>query len=161
MDLPKPQKEHDWLQQLVGTWDYEHIASCGPDQPDHTTRGVERVKSLGGLWVLCEGDGEMPDGGRMQMLITLGYDTDKKKFVGSFIANVMTMMWLYEGSLDAAGKVLTLDAEGPNMMDPGKTAKYQDITEMVNPDLRQFRSQVLTPDGKWHQFMRATYKRRR
>src|SRR5687767_407077 len=101
MEFPKPQKEHQWLQQLVGDWEYEHVVNCGGGEPNRT-RGVEHVRSFGGLWVLCEGAGEMPGGGPGQadMLITLGYDTDKKRFVGTFIANMMTMMWLYDGALD-------------------------------------------------------------
>ena len=33
---------------------------------------------------------------------TLGYDPAKKKYVGTFIASVMTHLWIYSGSLDAA-----------------------------------------------------------
>lgn len=162
MEFPKAQNQHQWLQQFVGDWEYEHLASCGGSGGEpQRTRGVEHVKSLGGLWILCEGKGEMPGGGQAEMLITIGYDADQKKFVGSFVASMMTMMWLYEGSLDAAGKVLTLDADGPDMTNPGRRTKYQDIFEVVNPDLRTLRSRALDADGEWQQFMTATYKRRK
>jgi hypothetical protein len=159
MEMPKPQPEHQWLQQLVGDWEYEHAVACVPGQPEQVTRGTERVRSIGGLWVLCDGEGEMPGGGRAEMIITLGYDTDKKRFVGSFVASMMTMMWLYDGALDSSGKILTLDADGPDMTNPGRTTKYQDIIEIVEPDLRLLRSQAIGEDGQWRQFMRATYRR--
>lgn len=158
--MPEPQKEHAWLQKLVGEWTYEHEAKMGPDQPPMTSTGTESVRSLGGLWVSGESQCTMPDGTPGTMVITLGYDPQKGRFVGTFVGSMMTFLWLYEGSLDAAGKVLTLDAEGPDMMNPGKMVKYQDIIELVEPDLRVLRSQAMV-DGKWQQFMTATYRRTR
>src|SRR4051794_10167339 len=99
----------------------------GPDQPPSKFTGTDRVRTLGGLWVVCEGQGAMPGGGMATMIMTLGHDPAKKRFVGTFIGSMMTHLWLYDGGLDQAGKVLTLDAEGPNFTEPGKTAKYQDM----------------------------------
>ena len=48
--------------------------------------------------------------------MTLGYDPVQKRFVGTFIGSMMTHMWIYNGTLDAAGKVLTLDTEGPGLL---------------------------------------------
>jgi hypothetical protein len=58
----QPQKEHQWLQKLVGEWTYETEAMMEPDQPPAKWTGTETVRSLGGLWLLAEGQGEMPDG---------------------------------------------------------------------------------------------------
>jgi hypothetical protein len=91
--------------------------------------------------------------------MTLGYDPQSKKFVGSFIASVMTHLWPYNGTLDAANKVLTLDSEGPSFADDGTMAKYQDIIEFISPDHRTLSSQWLGPDGKWNPFMKAHYRR--
>ena len=62
--------------------------------------------------------------------------------------------------LDAAGKVLTLDAEGPSFTD-GKMAKYQDMIEFKSDDHRVLSSQSLGDDGKWQRFMTANYRRRK
>ena len=70
----------------------------------------------------------------MKSIITLGYDPAKQRFVGSFIASCMTHLWPYEGTLDATGKVLTLDSEGPSFSGDGTTVKYQDIVEIVDDD---------------------------
>ena len=59
----EPQKEHGWLQKLVGEWTSEAEATMEPGKPPETFRGTESVRSLGGLWVLAEGQGEMPGGG--------------------------------------------------------------------------------------------------
>src|SRR5262245_44843697 len=122
----EPHKEHQWLQKLVGDWIYEHEAAMEPGKPPSKLTGAETVRSLGEVWVLCEGRGEMPGGGTALTLMTLGYDPQKKRFVGTFIGSMMTNLWVYDGALDASGKALELHAEGPNFTDPGKTAKYRD-----------------------------------
>ena len=155
----KPQKEHDWLQRMVGEWTSEAHASMGPDKPPETFRGTESVRSIGGLWVMCEGRGEMPSGGTALTIMTLGYDPARKRYVGTFIGSMMTHLWVYDGSLDAAGKVLTLDTEGPHFGVEGKMAKYKDIIEFTSDDHRVLTSQMLGDDGQWHQFMTAHYRR--
>lgn len=95
----------------------------------------------------------------MVNITTYGYDPEKGRFVGSFISSMMTMMWLYDGSLDADERVLTLDTEGPSMMEEGKTARLQDIVEIIDDDNRLLRSQALGDDGQWQEFMVARYRR--
>ena len=159
MQIPEPQKEHRWLQRLVGEWTMEAEMSMGPDQPPMTSRGRERVRSLGELWTIGEGTGESPGGGTHESIMTLGYDPQTKRFVGTFIASVMTHLWPYNGTLDAAGKVLTLDSEGPSFAGDGTMAKYQDIFEFQSDDHRTLSSQFLGPDGQWVPFMKAHYRR--
>lgn len=155
----KPQKEHDWLQQLVGDWTMEGEGDMGPGQPAMKSSGTEHVRSLGGLWVVCEGTGTMPGGGSAEMLMTLGYDVEKKTYLGSWAGSMMSHMWIYRGTLDAAGKVLTLDTEGPSFTGDGKTARYQDVITIKSKDERTLHSQTLQPDGSWKRFMTATYRR--
>ena len=133
--------------------------SIGPDQPPMTSRGRETVRSLGGLWTIGEGTGEAPGGGAHQSIMTLGYDPQTKRFVGTFVASVMTHLWPYNGTLDASGKVLTLDSEGPSVTGDGTMARYQDIIEFQSDDHRTLSSQFLGPDGQWVPFMKAHYRR--
>jgi hypothetical protein len=77
-----PQKEHKWLERLVGEWTYEGEAPAEPGQAPSKFSGTERVRSLGGLWVLAEGEGEMPGVGRATTLMTLGYDPDQERYTG-------------------------------------------------------------------------------
>jgi hypothetical protein len=155
------QKEHEWLGQLVGEWTFETEAVMGPGQPPVVSTGSESVRSIGGVWVQCEGAMEMPDGGPGTTVMTLGYDPAKGRFVGTFIGSMMTNLWVYDGQLDAAGKVLTLDAEGPSFADPAKTAKYKDTIEIISADHRTLSSQFRADDGTWHKFMTAHYRRKK
>lgn len=155
----EPGTEHRWLQQLVGDWTFEAAANMGPDQPPSKAQGSETVRSLGGLWVVAERAGEMPGGGAMSSMMTLGYDPQRQRFVGTFVASMMTHLWVYEGSLDAAGTVLTLDTEGPDFAGGG-TAKYQDIITIESEDRRTLTSRMLGEDSQWREVMRADYRRK-
>jgi hypothetical protein len=155
----EPQKEHLWLQQLVGEWTAEMDCAMGPDQPRQKSRGSERVRSLGGLWTVGEGTGEMPDGGVGHTLMTLGFDPVKGRFVGTFVGSMMTHLWPYEGSLDESGTVLTLESEGPSMAGDGAIVPYRDVITMVSPDHRVLSSHVPDGNGGWTEFMTAHYRR--
>jgi hypothetical protein len=156
--MSEPTEQHKWLQQFVGEWTVESTMMM-PDGSSMTGTGRETVTTLGELWVIGAMTAGMPGGGEMQSRLTLGFNSAKGKFEGTFIATMMDMQWVYEGSL--SGNVLTLDCVGPNMMpgvEPGTMANYQDIYEVVDSNTRKLRSQAQTPDG-WLQFMEATYKR--
>jgi Protein of unknown function (DUF1579) len=156
-----PQEEHLWLQQLVGEWTTEAQMATGPE-PGETCKGTESVRSLGGLWILAEGQAGMPGGGTATMLMTLGYDPGTKRYVGTWVGSMMTHMWLYDGELDSSGTVLTLNSEGPDMSPaavPGRLAKYKDVIEIKAADHRILTSHYLGDDGKWQQFMTAHYRR--
>ncbi|MGH7397965.1 MAG: DUF1579 domain-containing protein [Candidatus Rokuibacteriota bacterium] len=161
METAAPQKQHQWLQQLVGEWTSEADATMEPGKPPETFKGTESVRSLGGLWTLGEGQCEMPGGGAGTTVMTLGYDPNTQRFVGTFIGSMMTHLWVYDGALDAAERVLTLEAEGPSMAGEGKLAKYRDVIDFKSADHRVLTSHVLGDDGTWHQFMTATYRRRK
>ena len=154
----EPQAEHKWLQRLVGDWTYEGEAT-GPDGATDKPTGTESVRPIGGLWVVAEGSMEAPDGKPATSIMTLGYDPEKKRFVGTWLGSMMTNLWIYEGTLK--GDVLTLDCEGPAMYAPGKTAKYQDIIEMKSDDHRILSSRLVGQDGKWQQFMETHYRRKK
>ncbi|MGH2415461.1 MAG: DUF1579 domain-containing protein [Microcystaceae cyanobacterium] len=157
----KSLNEHQWLQKLVGEWTYETETTMGPEQPPEKATGTESVRSLGGLWILAEGQGEMPGCGAATTMMTLGYDLQKKRYVGTWIGSMMTHLWVYDGELDAAERVLTLNAEGPALTGEGKMAKYKDALEFKSDEHRVLTSHVLGDDGKWHGFMRANYRRKK
>lgn len=161
MMTAEPQKEHQWLQKLVGEWMYEAEATMGEGKPPEKATGTESVRSLGGLWILAEWQGEMPGGGTATTVLTLGYDPQKKRYVGTWIGSMMTHLWLYDGALDADGRMLTLDTEGPDMAAQGKMTKYRDVIEFKSDDHRVLTSHMLGDDGKWHRIMSADYRRKR
>ena len=108
----KSQKEHEWLRQLLGQWTMTSECEGAPGEPPTKSSGTETVRALGDLWIVCEGRGEIPGGGPGEMLMTLGYDPEKKAYQGTWAGSMMTTLWIYRGTLDTSGKVLALDTEG-------------------------------------------------
>ena len=161
MSFPEPQSEHLWLQKLVGSWTIESECRMGPDQPVIKSSGREVVRSLGKLWTIGEGVIETPGETSCESIITLGYNPQSKRFVGTFVASVMTHLWPYDGALDSTGRILTLDSEGPSFAGDGAMAKYQDIIEFITDDHRTLTAKVRDPQGQWQQFMVSHYRRSR
>lgn len=154
----KPQKEHSWLDQLVGEWAVESECQMGPDQPPDKTEGRMSCSSLGGLWLIAEGEGEAPESGTWKSVMTLGYDPEKKHYLGTFVVSVITHLWLYSGSVDESGTKLILDTEGPKWEQEGM-ARYQDIIKIIDEGHWVMTSQILGEDGEWHEFMSAHHRR--
>ena len=157
----EPQKEHQWLLKLTGNWTYEAEATMKPGEPPAKSGGKQSNRSLGGFWIIGEGEGEMPGCGVAKSILTLGYDLLKERYVGTWVGSMMSQMWVYDGRLDAGENVLTLDTEGPGMDDQSKLGKYQDVLEFKNDDHWILKSQALGADGTWHVFMTAHYRRNR
>lgn len=147
----KPSMEHQWLDQLIGHWKLEHNCQM-PDGNTITTVGMMNCRSLGGMWLICESNGESPDDGPWSTVMSLGFDPDKKQYVGTFLGSMMANLWPYHGVLDADGKRLPLYSFGPSFHGNGN-ANYRDTIEIVDADSWLFSSAIQTEDGTWHQFL--------
>lgn len=156
------QNEHLWLQQWVGEWTYEGEMNMDPGKPPERFQGSESVRSLGNLWILAAGQGEMPDGDTATTMMTLGFDPRRGRFVGTWIGSMMAYLWVYDGELDADERVLTLNAEGPDMAgQTDRTARYRDVVEVRGDFHRILTSHVLGDDGQWRRLMTADYRRQK
>jgi hypothetical protein len=146
-EMPQPQKEHEWLRQLEGNWESDMKIHMTPGEPPTESKSNESARMLGGFWIVSEGKGEMM-GSPFSSILTIGYDTEKKKYVGTWIDSAMGRLWVYEGTLDESGRILTLGTEGFCPM-RGEHAKFRDIVEMKAPDHKTITSQIQMPDGEW------------
>lgn len=158
--ISKPTKEHQWLAQFVGEWDTVAKGTMGPGQPPMECSYKLSSKMLGGFWTVNEIKGDMA-GTPMNGIQTIGYDEAKKKYVGTWVDSMMPFMWQYEGSVDKSGKILTLEADGPNFTTPGKLTKFQDIYEFKSADEMAVTSKMLGEDGIWVTFLSGSAKRKK
>jgi hypothetical protein len=158
-EMPKPQKEHAWLMQLEGEWISDVKMPGAPDQPGVETKGSETARSIGGFWIVAENKGDMM-GTPFTGLLTLGYDTNKDKYIGTWIDSVTSYMWVYEGSVDSTGKVLTLNTEGPSPMNPETTCKFKETLELKGHDHKVFTSSFQDESGEWQTMVTINYQRK-
>lgn len=154
----EPLKEHRWLHKLIGDWTCTSKCATAPGAEPVLTHGRETVRTIGDLWIIAEGAGDTSDGGTVSYVMILGYDPQRERFVGSWVGSPMSQMFVYEGVLDDAGEILTLETTGPDFSDPTKTARYRDVIEIRGDD-RALRSLLLDDDGNWQEFMHVPYSR--
>jgi hypothetical protein len=153
---PAPQKEHEWLKQLEGEWETKAEMVMEPGKPPVTSKGTESVRSLGGFWSVAEMKGDCL-GVPVTGLMTIGYDPQKKKYVGTWVCSMTDWLCHYEGTAD--GPVLTLECEGPNPT-TGKLVKMKDVIEIKDKDHKVLTSWMLGEDGQWVRFMTMTARRK-
>lgn len=158
MELPGPEKEHQWLAKFVGRWETNSKGSMGPDSPPIECSGTIESRMIGDFWVVSEMQSTVM-GRPMRGLQTIGYDTSKQKFVGTWVDSIMNHLWIYEGTLDEGGDKLTLEAEGPNFMAEGKRTKFRDTFEFKTDNSLVVTSSMLGDDGKWITFMTGESER--
>jgi hypothetical protein len=160
MMKPQPRKEHEWLHKLVGEWRYETDTTSMQGVPAAILTGTESVRSVGGIWVVTEGQGQMPGGNQAEWLITLGFDVQKERFVGSWAGSMMAILWVYDGELNAEETTLILDSEGPHLTEEGKTGNYRDVIEFIDDDHRTLTAYWQGDDGGWQELMKTHYYRK-
>lgn len=155
----KPLPEHEWLQNLVGEWTVESEMYMDPAGEPMRASGRESVTLLGGLWAVGEGVSSMPDGSEMVSRNGLGYDVSFKEYRGFWLASMSSHLWKYVGTLSADGKTMTLECEGPDMVNDGQTAMYRDVIAIVDSNHRTLTSYGQDDKGEWQRFMVAKYTR--
>jgi hypothetical protein len=158
-EMPKPQKEHAWLEQLAGEWD--SVSEVKPPGQEEALKftGEERSRMIGGFWLVAENKGDM-FGTPFTGIMTLGYDPKSKKYIGTWIDSVGDYMWQYKGSVD--GKKLTLESKGPcPVKPPGTMVNFRETIELKDKDHKVFTSSFQEDDGSWTQMLTMTYTRKK
>lgn len=158
MQPPPALPEHLLLQKLVGSWRCE--MSCkGPDGTDMPpSTGTAVCRPIGSAWIAMD----MTGGEGLETwtsLLTLGYDPQRQQFVGTFIASMMTFMWVYAGTLDAKTNTIALDTDGPRFDGQPGLHPYLDTYQFLDDNTWILRSHTKGSDGQWIEFMKATYRR--
>jgi hypothetical protein len=156
--IPPPTKEHQWLEKFVGEWISDVEISCTPGEPPMKYTGTESTRMLGGYFVIAQGKGdstEMP----YASVMTLGYDPEKQKYIGTWVDTMTSHLWKLEGTVNAAGTALTLDTEKP--CGPGAVMKFKEATEFKSADHRIFTSSMQQDGGEWRIGVTIHYHRKK
>jgi hypothetical protein len=151
-EMPASRPEHRWLEKFTGQWTSQAEAVLEPDAEPVKCKGTVTSRSIGGFWVVNEIRSEML-GMSVNGVQTIGYDPAAGQYVGTWIDSSNSLLWHYKGSVDATGKRITLEADGPNMMAEGKLTKFRDEYEFKSDNEILATSSMLGEDGKWMTFM--------
>jgi hypothetical protein len=158
-EMPKPQKEHSWLAQFAGDWEYETEVTPPGQQDTMMFKGEEHSRMLGGFWLVGENKFEML-GMPCSAIMTLGYDTKSKSYIGTWIDSMGDYLWEYKGTAD--GNKLTLEAKGPcPMKPPGTLVNFRETLELKDKDHKVFTSSYQEDDGSWTPMLTSVYTRKK
>lgn len=139
---PNSRKAFDWLKQFEGKWATQFS-------------GTMESRTIGNRWLVSEitfPSGEFS-------VQTLGYDETKKRFVGTWVDATSNHIWHYTGTHQKNGKVIVLEASGPDMTNPKVMRDYRDIYEFNSEDEIAAVSEMKSEDGTWKAFSKSTMKR--
>lgn len=159
-EFPKPQTEHDWLQQFVGDWTSEAECFMAPDAPPVINKGTERIRSIGGFWITVEIEAGM-GGFPFHALQTIGFDPKRDCYIATWVDSMTSYLWHYEGSVNEAGTKLTIHSEAPCPLSPGRLTKFRDELEIIDGDHKTYTSAMQGEDGEWRTCLKAKSVRKR
>jgi hypothetical protein len=155
--MPQPGPEHAVLKEDAGTWDAS-IEVLMPGAPSAPSKGVE-VNAVGcnGLCLITDFKGEVM-GGPFQGAGVTTWDSQKKKYIGSWTDSMTSGLATTEGTWDAAKKTLNSTMATPD--GAGGTVTLRS-TVVYSAGKRVFSLFMPGPDGKEVPSMRITYTRRK
>lgn len=158
--IATPGEGHKALAGMVGTWDAEVTSWMDPGQPPAKSKGTsENRMVLGGRWVESKFTSVMM-GQPFEGLGYNGYDNYKKKYIGTWQDTMSTGVMTSEGTMDAAGKVMTSTSTMDNPL-TGKSETTKMTTTIVSPDHHVFEMWGPDPSGKNVKQMEIVYRRRK
>lgn len=143
-----------WLKQFEGTWAVVSKATGDGG----TSTSVMSSRAVGERWMINEHHGQFGEM-KFQAVQAIGYDSEKKKFSGSWIDSLTNFQWSYTGTVDSTGKKLILNATGPDWNDASKNRQYRDVYEVKSKDEFAALSQMMNDAGQWETFMTGTMNR--
>ena len=156
MAIPGP--AHKAIADMAGTWDAEVTMYFGP-APTKSKGVSENRLVLGGRWVEQRFKSEMM-GQPFEGLGYTGYDNFKKKYIGTWMDNMITAVMVSEGTFDAAGKVMTSTSTMDDVT-TGRTTVVRMTSSIVDADTHRFEMFGPGPDGKEMKQMEIVYRRRK
>jgi len=147
--------EFELLKKDIGEWDAAITVTPGPGATpqESTGRLVGRVIS-GGRWLITdfknhttgfEGHG------------IYGYNPATKRYVGTWVDDMRTNIYLGEGRWDENSQTMTY--EWNTTLPNGQTMSWKETSETVSENERVFRVLFPGPDGGEFEMMHVVYRR--
>jgi len=145
-DMSAPAKEHEALKPLIGTFTCANKFNMAGAPPMESTGEVTRKWIIGNRYIEEEVKGTMM-GTAFEGFGISGYDKLQKLYHGYWIDNMGTGWWFQTGTMDAAGKVLTMSGENFDPMANMKK-KGRSTLDMTDPNKHVMKMYDTGPDGK-------------
>jgi hypothetical protein len=149
--MAAPGAEHKVMEQLVGHWTGTATLQLPGMEPMTSEVKISHAMELGGFWLIGSFEGSMmgvPFTGRS----TLGFDSEKGKYVEIWVDSMRSSVSQLEGDYDAATRSWTkwLDTKHPMS---GEPIKERHIVAMTDDDHFKMELALPGPDGEYVPYM--------
>jgi hypothetical protein len=159
-EMPKPEKEHEFLKKFEGTWESVNQMRMAGDQKWMESKSADTSRMIGDFWLITESKGDMMPGMPFEGLGSTGYDKYKKKYVSTWVDSINPTLNVGEGTLDAAGKVMTTTMQGTDC-ESGKPCTMRMTQEFKDNDTLVWSMYMKGKDGQEFEAMKAVSKRKK
>jgi len=160
MEVATPGDAHKKLEPLVGTFTAKTKAWMEPGKPPQETEGTSENKwVLGNRFIEQHVEGTMMNQPFSGIGYT-GYDNYKKKYVGTWMDSMGTMIMTSTGTMDRSGKKLTSWSTIDDAI-LKKPSKVKSVLTIVDDDHHTFEMWGPAPDGKIIKMLEISYTRKK
>lgn len=156
--LAIPGAPHKLLSSMAGSWNTKTRSWIEPGAPPDESAGVcEQKMILGGRFLQQECTGQMM-GSAFNGIGFTGYDNHTKKFVSTWIDNMGTAVYLFEGPASADGKSFT---QRCRYDDPVRgPMEWRSVCKLVDANTISFEMFGTALGGAEEKMMEMTYTRK-
>ena len=160
VQVATPSAGHKALEPVVGTWDAKITMWMAPGAPPQESTGTSENKwVLGGRFVEQRYEWNFM-GQPFSGVGYTGYDNFKKKYVGTWMDTMGTMIMVSEGSADATGKNLSMASTIDDIM-TGKPTHVKTEIKIADADHHVMEMWGPDPTGKQFKTMEIRYTRKK
>ncbi|MBX3364336.1 MAG: DUF1579 domain-containing protein [Phycisphaeraceae bacterium] len=155
-----PDKHHNHLKSLVGTWDSVMSFRMDPDAPEMQSRGTMVTTELfEGRFIQQDFKGDFlgqPFFGRS----TMGFSKPHGEYQCTWIDNMSTTIYFSSGECSADGKRFTLNGKELDPM-TNQPLAYRDVITILDDNRHRMVRTYIDADGAEAEGFRIEYTRRR
>lgn len=153
-----PGEPHGLLASLEGSWTTRTRGWVAPDQPPMESSGTcEQKMILGGRYLEQVHTGDM-GGGPFNGISILGYDNYEKKFVSTWIDNMSTAVYRFEGTSGRDKRTITQETRYD---DPVRgPAVWRTVTRIRDDNTIEFEMYLRPRGRKEEKMMEMTMTRK-
>ena len=159
MAVATPGEAHKKLEPTVGSFTTKTKFWMEPGKPAEESDGTSETKwALGGRFVEQHVEGTAM-GQPFSGVGYTGYDNYKKRYVGTWMDNMGTMIMNSIGTADASGKKFTFSSTIDDVM-LKKSVKVKSVLTIKDNDHHVFEMWSPGPDGKAYKSLEVAYTRK-
>jgi hypothetical protein len=141
------------FQKDIGEWDADLEVTPYPGAGVNRTAGVAINRLVGGRWVVSDLTTESGFSGHG----VYGWDPAQRAYVGIWVDAMSGGIAQGTGTWDEASRTMTYDFE-IELQD--QMVRYREVTQTLADGTQVYRNLRTMPDGREHEVIRATYRRR-